>query len=106
MPPVENEVQINFDSLLKQGLAVIDVRYKDYEVTNEVFKYVISKIEGDRDDFYPSMIKHYTGRELKDRNVYDIWTNVLKHKMSMSSMLKRDVSIKVAAMDYMENIGI
>lgn len=106
MPPVENEIQINYDSLLKQGLAVIDVRYKDYEVTNELFKYVISKIEGDRDDFYPSMIKHYTGRELKDRNVYDIWTNILKHKMSMSSMLKRDVSIKVAAMDYMENVGV
>jgi hypothetical protein len=99
----EVDIQINYDSLLKQGFAVIDVRYKDYDVTNEVYKLVIAKIEGDRDDFYPSMLKHYTGKELKDRNVFDLWTNILKHKINMSAQLKRDVYIKVAAMDYLEN---
>ena len=30
------DLQINYDSLLKQGFAVIDVRYKEYDVTNEL----------------------------------------------------------------------
>ena len=82
------DLQINYDSLLKQGFAVIDVRYKEYDVTNEL---------------YPSMIKHYVGKEIKDRNIYDLWTNILKHKIIMSKQLNRDVYIKVAAMDYLEN---
>jgi len=97
------DLQINYDSLLKQGFAVIDVRYKEYDVTNELFKLIIVKVESDRDDFYPSMIKHYVGKEIKDRNIYDLWTNILKHKIIMSKQLNRDVYIKVAAMDYLEN---
>ncbi|HOE91024.1 MAG TPA: hypothetical protein PLV22_03540 [Candidatus Cloacimonadota bacterium] len=100
----ENDIQINYDSLLKLGYAVIDVRYRDYDVSTEVFRLVIVKVEGDRDDFYQSMLKHYLGKDLKDRNIYDLWTNILKHKIKMSEQLGRDVYIKVAAMDFYENM--
>lgn len=95
--------QINYDTLLKQGFAIIDVRYKEYEITNEQFKYVITRIEGDRDDFYPSMLKYYLGKDLKDRNIYELWSKILRHKIAMSEILNRDVSIKVAALDFIEN---
>lgn len=98
-----SELDINFESLLKQGYAVIDVRYRDYEITDETFKYVIAPVEGDRDEFYPNMLRHYTKTEVKDKDVYEIWVAVLKHKLAMSDMLGRDVSIKVAAMDYLES---
>jgi hypothetical protein len=96
---------VNFDGLLKLGYGIIDVRYKDYEVSNENLKYIITRIEGDRDDFYPDMLKYYLGKDVKDRNVYDLWIKILKHKILMSDSLKRDVSIKVACIDFVENVG-
>ena len=55
---VENNtnIQINFESLLKQGFAIIDVRYKDYEVINETYKFIIVHVERIRDDFYQNML--------------------------------------------------
>jgi hypothetical protein len=97
-----NEIQINFDSLLKQGLAVVDVRFKDYEISDEKFKYVIVRVDGARDDFYPRMLKHYLGLDIKEKNIYNLWIEILNHKLQMSLMLNRDISIKVAAMDYYE----
>ena len=103
MTKVEKDIQINFEGLLKLGYAIIDVRYRDYEITNEELKYIIIKIDGDRDDFYPAMLKYYFGKEVKDKNIYEIWIKILKHKIKMSECLQRDVSIKVAAIDYIEN---
>ncbi len=103
MATIENENQINFDNLLKQGLAVVDVRYRNYEITNEQYKYVIVRVEGDRDAFYNNMLKQYLGKDFKDKNVYEIWSKVLKHKLELSEKLERDVPIKVATLDYFEN---
>ncbi|MCK9331026.1 MAG: hypothetical protein PHY08_08245 [Candidatus Cloacimonetes bacterium] len=103
MTNVQNDIQVNFDGLLKLGYGIIDVRYRDYEVSNENLKYIITKIDGDRDDFYPEMLKYYIGRDVKDKNVYEIWIEILKHKIQMSNTLGRDVSIKVATIDYVEN---
>jgi hypothetical protein len=98
-----NELSINFDSFIKLGYGIIDIRVKDYEITHDKYKYVITRIEGDRDSFYQDMLKYYLGRDLIDKNVYEIWVKVLMHKINMSEDLKRDVSIKVAAIDYLEN---
>ncbi|MCL2065391.1 MAG: hypothetical protein FWG98_13615 [Candidatus Cloacimonetes bacterium] len=103
MSTSENEMQVNFEGLLKLGYGIIDVRYRDYEVSNVNLKYIITRVEGDRDDFYPDMLKYYLGMDMKDKNVYDLWTKILRHKILMSENLKRDVSIKVAAIDFMEN---
>jgi len=103
MATSDNEININFDSLLKLGYGIIDIRVKDYEITNDKAKYVIARIEGDRDTFYSDMLKFYLGKELVDKNVYELWVKILKHKINMSDDLKRDVSIKVAAIDYLEN---
>lgn len=98
----ENKIDINFDSLLKQGFGVIDVRFRNYEISDQPFKYVIVQFEGDRDEFYPTMLKHYVGQDIKDKDVFEIWISILSHKLGMSKMLNRDVSIKVAALDFAE----
>jgi hypothetical protein len=103
MTEIKNSININFDSLLKQGFAVIDVRYRDYEITNETFKYVIIQVERDREVFYSSMLKHYLGREVEEKNIYDLWVKIMAHKLKMSKMLSRDISIKVAALDFVES---
>jgi hypothetical protein len=103
MAPTE-DFQINFENLLKLGYAVVDIRYKDYDVLADSQKLIIAKVENDRDEFYQMMLKQYTGNEFKPNEVFEIWTNILRHKISMSSMLNRDIAIKVAALDYFETI--
>lgn len=96
------EIQINFEGLLKQGFAVIDVRYRNYEITDEDYKFVIVRVERDRENFYKNMIKHYVDKKVPDKAIYDLWIKILEHKLEMSETLGRDVSIKVAALDYLE----
>jgi hypothetical protein len=98
--------QINFDTLLKQGYAVIDTRYMNYEICpNSNIKYVIIRVSN-RDSFYQEMLKQYFGVEVKEKDLYSLWQNVLEHKLKMSSVLGRDVSIKVAALDYYNIFGV
>ena len=100
---IDTNININFDSLLKLGFAVIDIRCKDYEITKETFKYVIAFVEHDREDFYKNMIKEYLGKEFKGKDIYDMWIKILKHKIKLSRKLDRDISITVAALDLIES---
>ena len=99
---VQDDIQVNFDSLLKQGFAIIDVRYKEYDNINKTYKYIMISLERDRDDFYQTMLKNYMGKAVADKDVYNLWMKILKHKLKMSKNLGRDISIKVAIFDYME----
>lgn len=99
-----NELQINFENLLKLGYAVLDIRFKDYDLCPDSHKLVIARVDSDRDEFYQDMLKQYTAIEFKANEVSDIWTDILRHKVKMSSILNRDIAIKVAALDYIETV--
>jgi hypothetical protein len=103
MAPMD-DFQINFENLLKLGYAVVDIRFKEYDVLSDSQKVIIARVDNDRDEFYQAMLKQYTGQEFKPSEVWDIWSNILKHKVKMSSMLNRDIAIKVAALDYFETV--
>ncbi|HNT53046.1 MAG TPA: hypothetical protein PKH19_06555 [Candidatus Syntrophosphaera sp.] len=98
------DFQVNFENLLKLGYAVVDVRYKDYDVCNDSIKLVISRVDTDRDEFYQDMLKLYTTIEFKPNEIFEIWTEILMHKIKMSKVLNRDIAIKVAALDYIETV--
>ena len=100
---IDTDININFDCLLKLGFAVIDIRCKDYEIVNKTFKYVIAFIEYDREEFYKNMIKEYLGKEFNGKEIYDMWIIILKHKIKLSRKLDREISIKVAALDFIES---
>ncbi|MCK9557847.1 MAG: hypothetical protein PHO85_05175 [Candidatus Cloacimonetes bacterium] len=100
------ELQINFENLLKLGYAVIDIRHKEYDLCADSQKLVIARVDSDRDEFYPDMLKLYTGQDFKAGEVFEIWTEILLHKVKMSQVLNRDISIKVAALDYVETIYV
>ncbi len=99
-----NDLQVNYENLLKLGYAVVDIRYKDYDICNDSYKLVIGRVDADRDEFYPEMLKQYTGVEFKPSEIYEIWTEILFHKIKMSRVLNRDIAIKVAALDYIETV--
>ena len=98
------ELQVNFENLLKLGYAVIDVRFKDYDFCSDSHKLVVGRVDADRDEFYPEMLKQYTGLDVKPSEMYEIWTEILIHKIKMSQVLNRDIAIKVAALDYIETV--
>ena len=75
----------------------------DGEIHTMEIKMSIEKNEG---DFYINMIKDFTGKVVENTKVYDIWSQILLHKYQMSASLKRDISIKVAALDFYETHGI
>ncbi len=103
MPNIE-DFQVNFENLLKLGYAVVDIRYKDYDVCNDSQKLVIARVDADRDEFYQDMLKQYTTVEFKPSEIFEIWTEILMHKIKMSRVLNRDIAIKVAALDYIETV--
>ncbi|MCB5246813.1 MAG: hypothetical protein PHD87_08465 [Candidatus Cloacimonetes bacterium] len=98
------DFQVNYENLLKLGYAVIDIRYKDYDMCNDSQKLVIARVDADRDEFYQDMLKQYTTIEFKPGEIYEIWTEILMHKVKMSRVLNRDIAIKVAALDYIETV--
>lgn len=98
------DFQINYENLLKLGYAVIDIRHKDYDVGGDSQKLVIARVDMDRDEFYTTMLKQYTGIEFKQAEVYEIWNEILAHKVKMSRVLNRDIAIKVAALDFIETV--
>ncbi len=100
------EIDINYDSLLKQGFVVIDLRYREYSCSKKSYKFVISRVENNEGDVYINMIKDFTGVTVENTKVYAVWSKILLHKYEMSDTLNRDISIKVAALDYIETHGI
>jgi len=46
----------------------------------------------------------YTAIDFKPNEIYEIWTEILIHKIKMSQVLNRDIAIKVAALDYIETV--
>ena len=82
----------------------MDIRYKEYDICNDSQKLVIARVDTDRDEFYQDMLKQYTSVEFKPGESYEIWTEILMHKVKMSRVLNRDISIKLAALDYIETV--
>jgi hypothetical protein len=50
------------------------------------------------------VIRHLAGLKLSEREAQSAWPRVLEHKWYLSERLGRDVGLRVAAIDYFENI--
>jgi hypothetical protein len=50
------------------------------------------------------MLKELTGVKVSEAQARTLWPRVLEHKWYLSERLGRDVGLKVAAVDYLENI--
>lgn len=49
-------------------------------------------------------LKELAGVRLSASEAYDVWPQVLEHKWYMGERLGRDVGMRVAAVDYFENV--
>ncbi|MGH9969745.1 MAG: DUF4032 domain-containing protein [Pyrinomonadaceae bacterium] len=51
------------------------------------------------------MIKELTGVRLPEANAREVWSSILEHKWYLGERLNRDVGLRTAAIDYLENIA-
>ncbi len=54
--------------------------------------------------FYSDLLYTVTHRFFPPSGSRNIWTNILRHKYEMSSVLKRNIRIAVASLDYLSNL--
>lgn len=52
------------------------------------------------------MIRELTGVRLPARNATEVWSSILEHKWYLGEQLDRDVGLRTAAVDYLENIAL
>jgi Domain of unknown function (DUF4032) len=50
-------------------------------------------------------IKNLTGVRLSDRSAREVWLAIVDHKWYLGERLGRDVGLRTAAVDYLENIA-
>ena len=51
------------------------------------------------------MIKELAGVRLPEQKAREVWSSILEHKWYLSERLNRDVGLRTAAVDYLENIA-
>ncbi len=64
--------------------------------------YVIERTLGQRSEQH--VLRRLAGAKLSASEARAVWPRVLEHKWYMSERLSRDVGLRVAAIDYFENI--
>jgi hypothetical protein len=51
------------------------------------------------------IIKELAGVRLPKRKAREVWSSILEHKWYLGERLNRDVGLRTAAVDYLENIA-
>lgn len=67
--------------------------------------YVIERTLKERGEGEQHVLKRLAGVRLSASEARAVWPNVLEHKWFLSERLGRDVGLRVAAIDYFENLA-
>ena len=66
--------------------------------------YVIEKVLANNTESRRRVLKRLTGLKLSDLEAHIVWPRILDHKWYLSERIGRDVGLRVAAVDYFENV--
>ncbi|OGS25956.1 MAG: hypothetical protein A2297_05295, partial [Elusimicrobia bacterium RIFOXYB2_FULL_48_7] len=98
------EDQKTIEELEAEGYRIIDVIAGDVPSSKEL-QYTIDKIvEAKRGTFYSDILYNIASERFSETEAKKLWQEIISHKYMMSEMLKRNVGVRVATMDYLENI--
>jgi diguanylate cyclase (GGDEF)-like protein len=68
-------------------------------------KELVDSMQKDRDGkFYSDLLYAVTHRFFSPSVAEDLWNRILRHKYEMSSIMKRNIRIAVASLDYLSNL--
>ncbi|OGS17551.1 MAG: hypothetical protein A3J83_07650 [Elusimicrobia bacterium RIFOXYA2_FULL_40_6] len=94
----------SIEELESEGYRVIDAIAGDVPSSKEL-QYIIDKIADEkRGTFYSDILYNMTSERFSETEAKTFWQEILRHKYVMSELLKRNVGVRVAALDYLENI--
>ena len=62
--------------------------------------YTIEKTLNSKPSLEQKYLFEFTGKEFPAKEAKNLWTKVIDHKWYVSERLKRDIGLKVAAVDY------
>ena len=65
--------------------------------------YVVEEVLKNQPSFEQQTLKDYTGASFTKPEAKYIWKRVIDHKWYVGECLKRDIGLRVAAVDYVEN---
>lgn len=65
--------------------------------------YVVDEIKKAELSVEQRKLKYYTGANFSKKEASRVWERVLDHKWYVGERLKRDVGLRVAAIDFIEN---
>ena len=68
--------------------------------------YVIEKADFEGSSEEQKVLKELAGVRLRPAEALAEWPRILEHKWFMSERLGRDVGLRVAALDYFENVRL
>jgi Domain of unknown function (DUF4032) len=66
---------------------------------------VIHRLTPPRGRAESAVLRELTGLQLPPEQAYALWPAVIEHKWLLSERLGRDVGLRVAAVDYFDNVG-
>lgn len=65
--------------------------------------YVVEEVLKNQPSLEQSNLKKYVGADFTKEEAKYIWERVIDHKWYVGERLKRDIGLRVAAVDYVEN---
>ncbi len=65
--------------------------------------YVVEEIKKNEPSFEQQTLKKYVSADYTKEEAKYVWERVIDHKWYVGERLKRDVGLRVAAVDYVEN---
>lgn len=65
--------------------------------------YTIEKVLENNGAVEKNLLKKLTGKSFAQSEAKTIWTKIQNHKWLLSEKLGRDIGMRVAAIDYIEN---
>lgn len=98
------ELDTEIENLESDGYRIVDAIAGDIKVTKEL-QYIVDRIiEKNRNTFYSDLLYRLTGERFSEPEAKQLWQEILQHKYIMSEKFGRNVGIRVASLDYLENI--
>jgi diguanylate cyclase (GGDEF)-like protein len=68
-------------------------------------KEILEKLKNKRENkFFSDLLYTITHRFFSPAMAEDLWKNILRHKYEMSNIMKRNIRIAVASLDYLSNL--
>jgi len=92
------------EELEKQGYDIIDIIAGDVKPAREVQYLVDRVVKNKGGDFYSGILFELASVRFPEDRAKVLWQEILRHKYIISERLGRNIGVRVATLDYLENI--